>query len=98
MKIEQKIKIACDNHVGLNVIKVIQESGYEVVFRAWDESDWEWLNKAKSLGANLFISCDWDVEFFCNKNNFCCIRLPQGKGGKTQMEFILKALRRFHGT
>lgn len=87
-------KIACDNHVSLKVIDELKAYGYDVVFRAWNESDWEWCNHALSLGANVFVSCDWDIEFFCNQKNVICIRLPQGKSGKSQRNYITDRLKK----
>ena len=86
------MKIACDNHVSLKTMKALKENGYDVVFRAWSESDWNWCKQAVDLKATVFISCDWDIEFFCKQNGFSCIRLPQGKGGTPQATFILNQL------
>lgn len=87
-------RIACDNHVSLKVIEELETYGYKVVFRAWDETDWNWCNQAIDLNANVFISCDWDIEFFCNQKNIACIRLPQGKGGNAQRNYIVGQLKR----
>lgn len=88
------IKIACDNHVSINNIEKLKTIGYTVVFRAWDESDFQWCNNALDKGANVFISCDWDIEFICNQNNVFCIRLPQNKGGKAQFNYITAQLKK----
>jgi len=89
-----EIKIACDNHVSVQNIELLRQFGYTIVFRAWNESDWEWCNKSLELGANVFISCDWDIEFFCNKENVFCIRLPQNKAKKEQLNYITKQLKK----
>lgn len=88
------LKIACDNHVSLENIERLKFMGYSVVFRAWHETDWSWCNEALEKGANVFISCDWDIEFFCNTNNASCIRLPQNKGGKAQLNYITNRLKK----
>lgn len=94
MKFQDTFKIACDNHVSLKTMLALRNYGYNIVYRAWSEEDDTWCNNAVQKGATVFISCDWDIEFFCNKNDLTCIRIPQGKGGKAQRNFITKQLKR----
>lgn len=55
------MKIACDNQVPLKYIQSLNKSGFEVVFRAQDEADEDWVRQAISLDAQIFISPDLDI-------------------------------------
>lgn len=88
------MKLALDNQVGKTVAKQLEQSGYTVVYHAQDEMDQVWLPRARDKGADVFISPDWDVDFFCNRHNKKCIRLKQGQNKQQTLTYILKNLER----
>lgn len=92
-----RIKIACDNHISKHNCEKLNNSGYDVVLRATDEPDWEWCTSAMLRGAEVFISCDWDIELYCKINRLKALQLPQGKGGKKQYDWVKSKLDALYG-
>lgn len=85
--------IAVDNQVADSAIDYLKDKGFKVVFRARHEPDHEWFQDAMDLGADIFISPDWDISFLCNRYDVKFIQLEQGLKGVGIGKFIEKRIK-----
>lgn len=87
------MRLALDNQVGYKVASELVKLGHTIVYHARDEHDELWLTRALHLGAEVFISMDWDVDIFCNKVGCKCIRIGQRIKGMDMLKTILIELK-----
>lgn len=87
------MNIAVDTQIGFQAIKHLESKGYKVVLRATDEPDHIWFEDALDLGAQVFVSPDWDISFMCNRVGVDFIMLKQGLRDHRIGEFIEKRLK-----
>lgn len=72
------MKIAVDTQVSDSAIDYLSSRGFKVVFKAYNEPDQIWFRDALDMGAEVFVSPDWDISFLCNQYNVKFIKLKQG--------------------
>lgn len=84
--------IAVDNQVSDSAIDFLEEKGMKIVLRARHEPDNMWFMDALDLGAEVFVSPDWDISFLCNAHNVKFIKLKQGLRGLAIGRFILECI------
>lgn len=88
------MKIACDTGVSGAAIEVLRQSGYEVVFWAMEEPDEWWFKEALGLGADVFVSHDWDIILMADERSKERIHLRPGVRGRDQAKQIIRGIRR----
>lgn len=86
------MQVAFDNQVPRKAIDAVRSHGFEVVLHAKDQSDREWFEDAMHMGAEVYVSADWDIDFLCNKYNKKFIRVPQGLGGGRLVGYVVDQL------
>lgn len=69
------MRIAVDTQVADAAIDYLENKGFVVVFKAHHEPDNMWFRDALDLGADIFVSPDWDISFLCNSHNVKFIKL-----------------------
>lgn len=71
------MNIAVDTQVSDSAVTYLREKGFNVIFKANREPDEVWFRDALDMGADVFVSPDWDISFLCNRYNVRWIRLKQ---------------------
>lgn len=91
------MKIAVDTQISLSTVDWLNENNFEVVFKAQNESDEEWIEKALDLGANVFISPDLDIPNYLDKYypnaGYKWIDVKQGLKKEKQIKYLTKRLK-----
>lgn len=84
--------IAVDNQISESAIDYLTDVGLEVIFKAGHEPDHVWFTDAYEMGAQVFVSPDWDISFLCNRYNVKFIKLKQGLKGVGIGKFIQECI------
>jgi hypothetical protein len=96
------MKIAVDNQIGKIIVDILKQRKFDIVFRAQDEADHEWIEKALDLGATVFVSPDFDIPFYLDKEypdeSYKWVELPQNLPKRKQCEFLTKKLSAFRSS
>jgi 2-keto-3-deoxy-6-phosphogluconate aldolase len=85
-------RIAFDTQVPRQAIQAAESSGHTVVYWAGAEHDELWFRQAMDMGADVFVSPDWDIAILAENHNKKFIRIPQKLGGQELVAFIMKRL------
>lgn len=85
-------RLALDNQISRNCAKALQRAGHEVVYHTRHEHDQLWFRRARELGANVFVSPDWDIDLLCNQYDIKCIRIGQRLTSEETLIEILKVI------
>ena len=88
-------KIAVDVQVSKQAVEWLERSGHKVVVCAkHGQSDRDWVSKACQLGAEFFVSPDYDIPGLLDKLNYHgkWLKLPQGLVGAGQFNWIEKKM------
>ncbi len=90
------LKLALDNQVSQAAEKKLSDH-YEIVAKAGDKSDEDWIEEAIDSDANVFISPDYDIpnylERYYDGVGVYWISLPQGIRGIKQFDYLYKKLK-----
>lgn len=89
------MKVAVDNQISKDTIDYLKRNNIDVVFSAKDEHDDIWFESALDLGAEIFISPDFDIDRLCERYNVKYIELPQNLKTHKVNKFIMKKLNEY---
>lgn len=91
----KNINLALDNCVSKKATNELSQLGLKVVFRATNERDEVWVDRAIYKGANVFISTDLDIPNILEKyyEHTLWIGLPQRLKSNKQSKYIYKKIK-----
>jgi hypothetical protein len=87
------MRVAFDCQISRAAVEATEDAGFQVVYWAGSEHDELWVAEALDLGADVFMSPDYDIEILANRYDREFIRLPQGLGGRRLVDFVTRKLR-----
>lgn len=73
--------------------KIPPEFDFDVVYQAMDgEEDQEWIDFARSLGADVIVTPDIEAGIYARSVGLTVVLLPWGLRGKSNWEFVYGVL------
>lgn len=86
------MKIAVDNQVAFDTVRMLEHKGVQVVLRATDQPDEVWTAQAIELGATVLVSPDSDIRAIAHRTGRGFVRIKQGLKGVAAASYILEQL------
>jgi riboflavin biosynthesis pyrimidine reductase len=90
------LKIAVDNQISKDIVKRLIKKGYNIVLRAQDEPDEQWVEAALDLGANVIVSPDVDIPILLDRlgaDDVRWIDVPRYKKKENLEKYLIKAFK-----
>jgi hypothetical protein len=91
-----EMKIAVDTQISKGVVNRLNNTGYEVVYRASTEPDEVWVPAALDRGATVFVSPDLDIPRILDRVgvDYKWIDVEQGLRSDKQYDYLVKRFKK----